>query len=279
MSVRAANERRLKIPWEMISKEGDRPKNETARPTVTVQLPPGPARASTQPLPYTRPPAPAYPPSTTSLHRLPSEYLNRKSIVHSVSLGALIDGDAVVVVDVDPLWAFDERKARRVLGSSCWAARLLPSDLLIFGPRVGMLADRVATRRCPRKPRRPRSVAPVRSLHASCAEPIHAQRKAAGKSEKAPRAKKVKDPKAPKRAMSAYMFFSQDWRERIRTENPDASFGEVGKLLGAKWKELDESEKKPYIEQAARDKQRAEQDKAEYEGKNAGSGDGDEEEE
>lgn len=40
--------------------------------------------------------------------------------------------------------------------------------------------------------------------------------------------------------------------------------GEVGKLLGAKWKELDESEKKPYVEQAAQDKQRAEQEKAEY---------------
>lgn len=40
------------------------------------------------------------------------------------------------------------------------------------------------------------------------------------------------------------MFFSQDWRERIKTENPDAGFGEVGKLLGAKWKELDDEEKK-----------------------------------
>lgn len=62
------------------------------------------------------------------------------------------------------------------------------------------------------------------------------------------------------------MFFSQDWRERIKAENPDAGFGmlvlpplwvlyccpnvssllpgEVGKLLGAKWKELDDEEKK-----------------------------------
>ena len=80
------------------------------------------------------------------------------------------------------------------------------------------------------------------------------------------RGKAKKDPNAPKRALSAYMFFSQDWRERIKAENPDAGFGmsyklfifvrhsqlrnnhgkigEVGKLLGAKWKELDESEKK-----------------------------------
>jgi len=58
------------------------------------------------------------------------------------------------------------------------------------------------------------------------------------------------------------MFFSQDWRERIKTENPDAGFGEVGKLLGAKWKELDEEEKKPYVEMAAKDKVRAEEEKA-----------------
>jgi len=55
------------------------------------------------------------------------------------------------------------------------------------------------------------------------------QRKAAEKAEKATTRTKAssskKDPKAPKRALSAYMFFSQDWRERIKTENPDAGFG------------------------------------------------------
>ena len=32
--------------------------------------------------------------------------------------------------------------------------------------------------------------------------------------------------KPPKRAHSAYVFFSLDWRERIQTENPNAGFGE-----------------------------------------------------
>jgi hypothetical protein len=53
-------------------------------------------------------------------------------------------------------------------------------------------------------------------------------RKAAEKTEKAkaPRAgRSKKDPNAPKRPLSAYMFFSQDWRERIKAENPDAGFG------------------------------------------------------
>jgi len=63
------------------------------------------------------------------------------------------------------------------------------------------------------------------------------------------------------------MYFLQDWRERIKQENPEASFGELGRLLGDKWKELDDDKKKPYMEQAARDKVRAEQEKKEYENK------------
>ncbi|KXN85193.1 Non-histone chromosomal protein 6 [Leucoagaricus sp. SymC.cos] len=76
------------------------------------------------------------------------------------------------------------------------------------------------------------------------------------------------------------MFFSQDWRERIKAENPDASFGEVGKLLGAKWKEMDEEEKKPYVAQATADKTRAEKEKASYDNnKKSASGDEEEDEE
>ncbi|KAH6911927.1 high mobility group box domain-containing protein [Coprinopsis sp. MPI-PUGE-AT-0042] len=118
------------------------------------------------------------------------------------------------------------------------------------------------------------------------------KRKAAEKAEKAPRAAAAKggkkgaekDPNKPKRPLSAYMYFSQDWRERIKTENPEAGFGEVGKLLGAKWKELDEEEKKPYVELANKDKQRAEDEKAAYKApakkasRAASSGEGDEHE-
>lgn len=78
------------------------------------------------------------------------------------------------------------------------------------------------------------------------------------------RTKAKKDPAAPKRPLSAYMFFSQDWRERVKAENPDAGFGDVGRLLGTKWKEMSEDEKKPYIEMANKDKERAETEKAAY---------------
>ncbi|GMK57680.1 hypothetical protein CspeluHIS016_0405140 [Cutaneotrichosporon spelunceum] len=73
-----------------------------------------------------------------------------------------------------------------------------------------------------------------------------------------------KDKNKPKRALSAYMFFVQDWRERIKSENQDAAFADIGRLLGAKWKEMSPAERKPYEEKAHADKDRAAREKAEY---------------
>ncbi|KIO20508.1 hypothetical protein M407DRAFT_81488, partial [Tulasnella calospora MUT 4182] len=92
------------------------------------------------------------------------------------------------------------------------------------------------------------------------------QRKAVEKTEAAAKPKRggkaaAKDKTGPKRPLSAFMYFCKDWRDRVKAENPEASFGEVGKLLGAKWKELDEEEKTNYIEQAAKDKARYEGEK------------------
>jgi len=87
-----------------------------------------------------------------------------------------------------------------------------------------------------------------------------------------------KDPNQPKRGLSAYMFFSQDWRERVKNENPDASFGTIGKLLGEKWKGMSEKDKGPYNDMAAKDKKRYESEKAAYD-KGTQPADDDEEEE
>ncbi|KAI7869315.1 high mobility group box domain-containing protein [Spinellus fusiger] len=71
-----------------------------------------------------------------------------------------------------------------------------------------------------------------------------------------------KDPAAPKRGLSAYMFFSQDQRQVVKEENPEAGFGQIGKILGDKWKKMSDAEKKPYIEKAEIDKKRYESEKA-----------------
>ncbi|VVT57018.1 uncharacterized protein SAPINGB_P005493 [Magnusiomyces paraingens] len=69
---------------------------------------------------------------------------------------------------------------------------------------------------------------------------------------------KKKDPNAPKRSLSAYMFFANEKRDEVRNENPGISFGQIGKVLGEKWKALSEEEKIPFVEKAETDKKRYE---------------------
>jgi len=76
--------------------------------------------------------------------------------------------------------------------------------------------------------------------------------------------KKKKDPNAPKRGLSAYMFFANEQRENVREENPGISFGQVGKVLGVRWKALNEKQRMPYEAKAAQDKKRYEDEKATY---------------
>ncbi|TGZ81401.1 Non-histone chromosomal protein 6 [Ascodesmis nigricans] len=87
-------------------------------------------------------------------------------------------------------------------------------------------------------------------------------RKAAPASKSA--GKKKKDPNAPRRGLSAYMFFANEQRENVRNENPGIAFGQVGKVLGERWKALNEKQRAPYEAKAAADKKRYEQEKAAY---------------
>ena len=52
----------------------------------------------------------------------------------------------------------------------------------------------------------------------------------AAKEKKATKPKAKKDPDAPKRGLSAYMFFSKDARASTKEENPEATFGKPGAL-------------------------------------------------
>lgn len=93
------------------------------------------------------------------------------------------------------------------------------------------------------------------------------------------------DPNAPKRGLSAYMFFANEQRENVRDENPGITFGmkphptsfcllrsnnnpsnlgQVGKQLGERWKALNEKQRAPYEAKAAQDKKRYEEEKASY---------------
>jgi hypothetical protein len=60
------------------------------------------------------------------------------------------------------------------------------------------------------------------------------------------------------------MFFANEQRDNVREENPGISFGQVGKLLGERWKALNEKQRAPYESKAAADKKRYEDEKAAY---------------
>lgn len=55
--------------------------------------------------------------------------------------------------------------------------------------------------------------------------------------------KTIKDPNAPKRPKPAFFMYSDEYREKLKKENPDMKMGEISKTLGKMWKELDEKEK------------------------------------
>lgn len=60
------------------------------------------------------------------------------------------------------------------------------------------------------------------------------------------------------------MFFANEQRENVRAENPNITFGQVGKVLGERWKALNDKQRVPYEAKAAADKKRYEDEKAAF---------------
>ena len=65
--------------------------------------------------------------------------------------------------------------------------------------------------------------------------------KTAAKAKASP--KKAAAPKA-KRGPSPYIVFCTEQRSKIKAANPSATFGELGKLLGAAWGKMSDAQKK-----------------------------------
>lgn len=68
------------------------------------------------------------------------------------------------------------------------------------------------------------------------------------------RSKKSED--KPKRALSAFMYYSKEQREVLKAKNPTISFQEMGKILGTAWKALSETEKAKYVDMSKADQDR-----------------------
>lgn len=73
-----------------------------------------------------------------------------------------------------------------------------------------------------------------------------AKEAAPSKKRKASTKKKSKAKKSVEkvaRPLSGYMVFVKASRDKVKAKNPDATFGELGKLMGAKWGKLGDEEK------------------------------------
>jgi DNA-binding PadR family transcriptional regulator len=73
-----------------------------------------------------------------------------------------------------------------------------------------------------------------------------------------------RDPNAPKRGLSAFMYFSMDNRAQVKARFPTATFGEMGKHLAEAWKATTDAGKKKYEAMSAKDRVRYEKEKAGY---------------
>jgi structure-specific recognition protein 1 len=86
----------------------------------------------------------------------------------------------------------------------------------------------------------------------------------APKAAPSPKKKKKKDPNAPKGALSAYMLFGNYMRGVLKEQSPELSFTEVGKELGARWKDMGVDAKQEWQGKADADKQRHAAEMADY---------------
>jgi hypothetical protein len=76
--------------------------------------------------------------------------------------------------------------------------------------------------------------------------------------------RRKKDPSAPKAPLNGYLVYFNEERADMRSKNPGMSFGELTKIIAAKWKELPTEEKQKYINEAEIDKERYVKEMADY---------------
>jgi hypothetical protein len=90
------------------------------------------------------------------------------------------------------------------------------------------------------------------------------EKKTTKKSKKSNKTKKKKDPNAPKKNCSSYIFFCKDTRSTVKEDNSEFKGTEITKELGRLWRELDDEQKLPFVEQADLDKVRYQEEMKTY---------------
>lgn len=76
--------------------------------------------------------------------------------------------------------------------------------------------------------------------------------------------KHIKDHNAPKRSLSAFFWFCNDERGKVKMLNPEYGVGDIAKELGKKWSDADPETKSKYEAMAEKDKARYEREMTAY---------------
>jgi N-methylhydantoinase A/oxoprolinase/acetone carboxylase beta subunit len=76
--------------------------------------------------------------------------------------------------------------------------------------------------------------------------------------------KQKKDPNAPKKALSAFFFFSNERRPHVQQDHPDWKVGTIAQELGRCWKALSDEERSVYERKAQEDKARYDEEMRNY---------------
>lgn len=89
-----------------------------------------------------------------------------------------------------------------------------------------------------------------------------------GEKQRGKKRKQIKDPNAPKRSLSAFFWFSNDERGKVKAQNPEYGVGDIAKELGRRWADADPESKGKYEALADKDKARYEKEMTAYKKKN-----------
>eukprot|EP00053_Salpingoeca_punica_P008914 m.79620 g.79620 ORF g.79620 m.79620 type:complete len:218 (+) comp14802_c0_seq2:2085-2738(+) len=84
------------------------------------------------------------------------------------------------------------------------------------------------------------------------------------KSLKKKRSRRKRDPSKPTGPMSAYLFFSQALRAKLKEQDPKLSMAEMTRRIGEKWRVLDEDGRRPFQELAEKDRLRYKREMLSY---------------
>ena len=76
----------------------------------------------------------------------------------------------------------------------------------------------------------------------------------------------IKDPNAPKKPRSAYLFYVAAQRDKTKADEPTLKFGDASKLMALQWGKLTPEEKEPYNEMFVKDRERYHAEMADYDG-------------